>query len=850
MPPRADRRAFKNEDLVLRVSTDVDPARWNENRFEGYVDELCGTREYQKDALRTTLRYLLGGKYGCLRDLARTNFDQSDDLQQRYGSFAGMERHLQLPDLLSCSIDLATGTGKSYVLFGLSAILLAQGHVDRVLVLCPSTTIEAGLLEKFRELAGRGELRDLLPRDARVRVPTILDATQSLTDGSICVENFHAVLSHVRSSIADSLKGKGERTAVLCDEFHHVANEAGAKFKEWKNFLCDPAFGFRMVVGVSGTCYVGDDYFADVISRYSLRQAIEERRVKQIEYVAEMPETTNPEEKWQLIFNRHQDWKKRLRPRKLKPLTVIITKGIADCKRVAEELRDFLREWGKLSPEDVEAAVSVVTSAKEHQANLATLRNVDSNSSKVEWILSVSMLTEGWDVKNVFQIVPHEERAFNSKLLIAQVLGRGLRVPDDWNGEPPVVTVFNHDRWSGSIRHLVNEVLEIERRISSTALEKSKYNFELHTLDYSRDENTSEFTKRGEYNLLREGFVDLPTQVEEEEVAIKFNRAVSERQITYRTTIERKTYAVDEVAQLMFRRLQSVDEESRDSEEPTTYSKKLPLDRCREIVLASLKRANIRSGRITEDNRQRFLAALGTLHRKKAKRVVYRLRPNALVTLNTRERQAESCSAAELRRGDRTVFHGPESVNSLVDVQREFFAEIADPDGQFKAGAVKIESTVNFKTPLNLVITDAQPERRFVRNLFEPENAQAVDAWLKNVNQRFYWIEYAWRKGEHQKRGEFSPDFFLKKGTWIFVVEVKGDEELSDPSVESRRKHEYALAHFQRVNSWLEKSGNETRYQLNFLTPKSFNAFFQKMRAGDLVGFRSELDVILGHQSE
>jgi hypothetical protein len=36
------------------------------------------------------------------------------------------------------------------------------------------------------------------------------------------------------------------------------------------------------------------------------------------------------------------------------------------------------------------------------------------------------MLSEGWDVKNVFQIVPHEERAFNSKLLIAQVLGRGL----------------------------------------------------------------------------------------------------------------------------------------------------------------------------------------------------------------------------------------------------------------------------------------------------------------------------------------------------------------------------------------------------------------------------------------
>jgi len=31
--------------------------------------------------------------------------------------------------------------------------------------------------------------------------------------------------------------------------------------------------------------------------------------------------------------------------------------------------------------------------------------------------------------------VPHEERAFNSKLLIAQVLGRGLRIPEEYKGD-------------------------------------------------------------------------------------------------------------------------------------------------------------------------------------------------------------------------------------------------------------------------------------------------------------------------------------------------------------------------------------------------------------------------------
>jgi type III restriction enzyme len=65
---------------------------------------------------------------------------------------------------------------------------------------------------------------------------------------------------------------------------------------------------------------------------------------------------------------------------------------------------------------------------KRRKENLVALKHVDDPASSVEWIVSVSMLTEGWDVKNVFQIVPHESRAFSSKLLIEQVLGRGLRI--------------------------------------------------------------------------------------------------------------------------------------------------------------------------------------------------------------------------------------------------------------------------------------------------------------------------------------------------------------------------------------------------------------------------------------
>src|SRR5262249_36435097 len=200
---------FRNEDLVLKVTTDIDPKIWDESRYEAFLDELCGVREYQKDAIRATLRYLLGDKYANLRELAQENFNANEELQQRYGSWKGMERHLQLPDQLSCSIDQATGTGKSYVLYGLAAILLAAGVVDRVLVLCPSNTIEAGLLGKFRELASSNDLRDVLPTEAKVKAPRIINASETIVDGSLCVENYHAILETVKSSIRDSLIGKG-----------------------------------------------------------------------------------------------------------------------------------------------------------------------------------------------------------------------------------------------------------------------------------------------------------------------------------------------------------------------------------------------------------------------------------------------------------------------------------------------------------------------------------------------------------------------------------------------------------------------------------------------------------------
>jgi len=219
-----DRQLLKNQDLVLKVSPNVDPAKFDISKYEAFLDALCGDREYQKEATRETLRYLLGGQYNSLGDLARENYQQNPVLQDLYPSLEDFYKHLQLPDKLSCSLDLATATGKSYVIYGIARIMLAEGAVDQVLVLCPSNTIEAGLTEKFRSLSGDRTLKEVLPEPAVISNPRIINASQTIQKGDICIENIHATYERTKSAIEDSLKGKGERTLVMNDEVHHMAN--------------------------------------------------------------------------------------------------------------------------------------------------------------------------------------------------------------------------------------------------------------------------------------------------------------------------------------------------------------------------------------------------------------------------------------------------------------------------------------------------------------------------------------------------------------------------------------------------------------------------------------------------
>ncbi len=839
-----DQKRFLNQDLVLTVSKNINPIVFDINKYEGFIDALCGERDYQKEAIRTTLRYLLSERYRNLTELAEENFNSNENLKDLYGSFMDMKKHLQLPNQLSCSLDMATATGKSYVIYGIARIMLAEGVVDYVLVVCPSTTIEAGLMEKFKRLSGDEALRSLLPENSVIQNPHIINATESITTGAICVENCHALYEHVKSSIRESLVGKGNRTFVINDETHHVYNQTGKEFKKWKEFLLDEEFGFKYVVGLSGTCYIKDEYFTDVITRYSLREAIEDGFVKTIDYVAQDTSRTQ-DEKFQKIYDNHIE-NKNAKYRLIKPLTILITKDIRACNRLTEDLIAFLSEKEGIPEEDAAKKVLEVTSSPKHKENVRKLAEVDRKDSPVEWIASVSMLTEGWDVKNVLQIVPHEERAFNSKLLIAQVLGRGLRIPEEYLGQKPVVTVFNHDRWSSRIKHLVDEVLEIENRIYSYPILKDPdYNFSIHNINYARLTVTEEFKQEKEYEF-KKGFITLIRQAPALERETEYIRATTGESRKKKTLVKYKMFSVEEIAEQLHNRFKSIDMEMAETENPTNYTGKYTIDWLKKLIRNSLNRISEKENMVSDENRQRIYQAFGVLHRPAAKAVRYKMTPNALEIIETKNRRKNSAGFAPIRRGEITIFWDENSKKLCDEKDVKFIEELEELRDELPGGAMQeIPNAYNFKTPLGVVIADHKPERLFVRELIKPENSKIIDNWLKSTDQDFYPIEYSWRKGEHPKRGRFNPDFFIRVDKNILVVEIKGNEEINEPSDENKGKYKAAKRHFTILN----EQQSELNYFFNFLTPEDYDYYFGQLRREDFK-FVSKLDAELEKNRE
>jgi type III restriction enzyme len=829
---------FQASNLVLKVSNSYDPHKLDLSVWDDYLDVLCGDRLYQKEAIKTAVIYLASGEYTSINQLVHENYKTNPDLQEKYKVEAEYIKTIQLPQKLSGVLDLATGTGKSFVIYGIAQIMLSLQTVKRVLVLCPSTTIERELQKKFNTLASDIRLKANIPSTALFKNPHIIDANDTIEDGDICIENIHAVYENTGSSIASSFAAGGEDTLVLNDEIHHAYNSSNDKdIKKWKEFLLGN-YNFRYMLGFTGTAYIDNEYFSDVIYRFSLRQAIDHGFVKLVEYVSK-DESISQNEKFQKIYDNHREFKKKYSD--IKPLTIVASKDIKSAENLLDNFADFLSATEGITRETALEKSLVVTSAQKHKKNIAILQTVDSQTNPVEWIFSVSMLTEGWDVKNVFQIVPWEDRAFNSKLLIAQILGRGLRIPDGFSVQPKV-RVFNHASWSKNIQLLVDEILETELTLTSHILEsgdRSEYHFSLYTIDYTKEERAIERVKKEQEVFDLTKGIKLVSQIESEKKETEYEDTRGNLQ-TKTTIIQKETTSVNEIINKIVESFKGRALEAKLVFPSGEYEQeRLPsIKDIKDYIESSMRDCGIEGDQLTIENANKIYGKFTGLLRRKPATPVFSKKVDSTIEIRTLEMHNETARYSVIKR-DMTLFLSDTYRNEMTADEIEAYEAVKE---DMKTKQIKEISKYYLKTPMNIVFTTLEPEKRFVELLTGKDLSGCIDAWIKSRDMGFYSIDYQKNKGS--KFQSFNPDFFIKVGNNIIVVETKVDNDNSD---ENRAKYRAAKRHFELLNNELANKNIPQRYYFCFLSPVDYKTFEQYVLDGRMFtyNFRSKLEDLL-----
>ena len=853
---------YRNDDFVLQV-LDEDAAVSNiVNKYDAFLEALSGKHyAFQTEAIKTALKFLISSRYKNTGDLATDNFDRNVKLQSFYdNTLHNYLSRFALADKKSVTVDLATGTGKSFAIYGLARVMLAEGLVDKVLVLCPTLTIEEGLKDKFLQLSADPNLTTILQElDAIYLNPSIKTANDPILAGDICVENIHAVYDRTGSSIRDSFTGKGGRTLVLNDEAHHIFSGVDQATKRWLDFLQNPDYGFHFIVNFTGTPYIGDRYFPDIVYRYSLKKAIEARVVKQVDYV--LSRLIGVDCGFEQSYQNHL-LNQEAYGNILKPISLIVTEKIVSCVEVWNDLVNFIAGKENISRQEAEKKVIWVASGipsgadgvrvkalvdkaeKVRSDNVQMLKTVDDAQNPVEWIISVSMLTEGWDVKNVFQIVPHENRAFNSKLLISQVLGRGLRMPLGLGGHA-MVKINNHERWTPQIANLYRDVLEIENRLSWGYSEALKaFVFELHNIDYQVVQQTNEVKSKPASEPVT---IDYSPQSRSYEELTTYNRSGK-----VATLIEnRDIFTIEEAVKRIKLFLKDKDAE---------LSARWGSQRIKRLIQDNLARTHQETDYISQENLLKTQSAFGPLFRDLGKvSPRYEMKPNNLIYADIRKLNRQSFSESALR--DHThVFYLDNQEADLSDDEKPLwksFLEVREMAAKYGNDRIRDEevyllsnlhpiSKTDFKSPTNFIVTSSEPETKFVEHVFH--NICLFDSVLKSPDKGFYAFPYSYKPETtaktHAKSENFNPDFFMtiagKKE--VLVVEIKAD---GDDSNKNKAKLREGKKHFIELNQKLKDIGLNWTYYFFFLSPEDYPHFFNAVKEVRYENWESNLMISL-----
>jgi len=377
-------------------------------------------------------------------------------IQAEFPSVTDFER--EFPSLC---FALATGVGKTRLMGAFVTYLHLAHGINNFFVLAPNLTIYNKLIADFTPNTPKYVFEGIA--EFAQEVPYVItgdtyDQASSVSSGHLAgfdqtvrinIFNISKINSEVRGGKSPRIKRLSEYIGesyfeylaalpdlvLLMDESHRYRASAGVRaINELK-----PILGLELTATPFIETNKGATPFNNVIYDYALGRAIEDGFVKEPAVVtrknfnpAGMSKEAIEELKLEDGVRLHEQTKVQLETfaretnrQIVKPFVLVIARDITHAEQLKKLIESEAFFEGRYAGKVIQVDSSKTGAAEEEMiSNLLTVEHYDNPT---EIVIHVNMLKEGWDVTNLYTIVPL--RAANARILIEQSIGRGLRLP-------------------------------------------------------------------------------------------------------------------------------------------------------------------------------------------------------------------------------------------------------------------------------------------------------------------------------------------------------------------------------------------------------------------------------------
>lgn len=376
---------------------------------------------------------------------------------------------------MSLTFALATGVGKTRLMGAFIAYLYTQHNIKNFFVVAPGTTVYDKLKKDLSDFnSPKYVFKGLGCFNAPPQIITDDDYRQkslSIFDSDIRIfvynidkfnkegANMKKVNELIGDSFYDYLSNLPDLVMIM-DESHHYRAEKGAQALNELN----PLLGLELTATPLVSKGTKQVPFKNVVYEYPLSKAIEDGYTRtpfavtrtDIDFYNFGDEQLD---KMMLLDGIlcHENIKGKLEvyahnngKHIVKPFMLVVCKDTDHAKWVESYIKSDEFCGGTYKNKTI--TVHSKQKGAETEANTRLLLKVERADNPVEIVIHVNMLKEGWDVNNLYTIVPLRTAA--SKILREQMVGRGLRLPyGERTGDKDVDSVMltAHDKFSDII---------------------------------------------------------------------------------------------------------------------------------------------------------------------------------------------------------------------------------------------------------------------------------------------------------------------------------------------------------------------------------------------------------------